>query len=40
MSRWAIAPVIDDLVVLETGAIILRLKGFCIMNVPPDRRKS
>ena len=27
VSRWAIAPVIDGLVVLETGAIALRLKG-------------
>ena len=25
VSRWAIAPVIDGLVVLETGAIALRL---------------
>ena len=25
MSRWAIAPVIDGLVALETGAIALRL---------------
>ena len=26
VSRWAIAPVIDSLVVLETGAIALRLR--------------
>ena len=30
MSRWAIAPVIDDLVALETGAIARRLKNFGI----------
>ncbi len=28
MSRWAIAPVIDGLIALETGANALRLKGF------------
>ena len=28
VSRWAIAPVVDGLVVLETGAIALRLKDF------------